>query len=60
MPATVSRKDFLKDCLFGGGSLLAGLSAALAALKREAAAGLGPAEPRPRLEQPRGSVKRHV
>jgi hypothetical protein len=60
MPATVSRKEFVKHCLLGWGSLMAGLSAALAVIKREASASSWSAEPRPRLELPSGSVKRHV
>jgi hypothetical protein len=60
MPATVSRKDFVKDCLLGWGSLLAGLSAALAMIKREAAAAAWSGQPLPRISRPDGSVKRNV
>jgi hypothetical protein len=56
MPAIVSRKEFVKNCLSGWASLAAGLGAAL---KREAMAGLWSSRPRPRIAPPRNSVKRH-
>ena len=60
MPATVSRKDFLKDCLLGWGGLITGLGAGLAGLRRAVWEGLQCAQPQPRVAPPRDSVKRHV
>jgi hypothetical protein len=52
MPATVSRKDFLKDCLFSWGGLLVGLGRLIGG---EQAREDGRLQPEP----PRHSVKRH-